>query len=232
LNNLDLIYALRAVTTVPGFTPATCSDRFDAMDSFPIDTDTVRGGDGLLNNLDLIRSLRRVTNIDTSRPVRMSRGANCTVSSSQFAVQSGRADESASNGPPAGILEFGAAESGLDGVRVLVYLRATDQINLSSLSLSLGIEGLEERLRFTSVDSLRPALVDDMLLGILALSWLSEINVPSAQTALLGYVELSASSGAPNSLRVFGLEANAADGSAVPLNSPALGRMKSGINMQ
>ncbi len=74
LNNLDLIYALRAVTNVPGYLPAACSDRFDAMDSFPLDTPTVRGGDGILNNLDLIRTLRRITNIDTSRPTRTARG--------------------------------------------------------------------------------------------------------------------------------------------------------------
>src|SRR5439155_21387893 len=77
LNNLDLIYTLRAVTNVPGFTPAACSDRFDAMDLFPVDTDTVRGGDGVLNNLDLIRVLRRITNVDTSRPVRAARGLAC-----------------------------------------------------------------------------------------------------------------------------------------------------------
>ncbi len=74
LNNLDLIYALRAVTQVPGFTPAPCTDRFDAMDSFPLDAPGARGGDGLLNNLDLIRTLRRITNIDTSRPTRTPRG--------------------------------------------------------------------------------------------------------------------------------------------------------------
>ena len=77
LNNLDLIFALRAVTKVPGFTPANCSDRFDAIDSYPPDTDSTRGGDGALNNLDLIETLRRVTNIDTTRPVRASRGLTC-----------------------------------------------------------------------------------------------------------------------------------------------------------
>ena len=65
------------MTQVPGFTPASCTDRFDAMDSFPLDTDTVRGGDGVLNNLDLIRMLRRITNIDTSRPVRTSAPRTC-----------------------------------------------------------------------------------------------------------------------------------------------------------
>ncbi len=34
LNTLSLITTLRAVTRLPGFLPATCSDRFDAMDSY------------------------------------------------------------------------------------------------------------------------------------------------------------------------------------------------------
>ena len=76
LNNLDLIDALRAVPNVPGFRPLDCSDRYDAMDSFPEDT-TTRGGDGLLNNLDLIQTLLRVTNIDPSRPQRQTRGLVC-----------------------------------------------------------------------------------------------------------------------------------------------------------
>ena len=73
LNILHLIFALRAVTNVPGFRPPACSDRFDAMDSFPEDG-TARGGDTLLTTLDLIITLRRVTNVDTSRPRRFSRG--------------------------------------------------------------------------------------------------------------------------------------------------------------
>ena len=77
LNNLDFIDGLRAVTNVPGFRPLSCSDRFDAMDSFPADTDTARGGDGALNNLDLIQTLLRVTNIDPSRPRRQTRGLVC-----------------------------------------------------------------------------------------------------------------------------------------------------------
>ena len=71
---LDLIFALRAVTNVPGFRPPSCSDRYDAMDSFPADTSTARGGDTQLTTLDLIATLRRVTNVDPSRPRRVSRG--------------------------------------------------------------------------------------------------------------------------------------------------------------
>ena len=67
---------MRAVTNVPGFRPPVCSDRFDAMDSFPADSAS-RGGDGQLTTLDLLITLRRVTNIDTSRPRRLSRGLIC-----------------------------------------------------------------------------------------------------------------------------------------------------------
>ena len=59
INTLDLIFTLRAVTRIPGFYPATCSDRFDAMDSFPLDAGNQRGGDGVLNTLDLIETLKR-----------------------------------------------------------------------------------------------------------------------------------------------------------------------------
>jgi len=68
LDNLDMVHALRAVTSVIGFRPQACSDRFDAMDAYPLDTETQRGGDAVLDNLDLIATLRRVTNADPSRP--------------------------------------------------------------------------------------------------------------------------------------------------------------------
>jgi len=77
LSTTDLIIALRAVTNLPGWRPPACSDRFDAIDSSPADTDTTRGGSGTLTTTDLIITLRRVTGIDLSRPRRASRGQAC-----------------------------------------------------------------------------------------------------------------------------------------------------------
>ena len=233
LNNLDLIYALRAVTKVPGFTPLACSDRYDAMDSFPLDTDTGRGGDGVLNNLDLITTLRRVTKIDTSLPVRTSRGLTCSAAAQQFALQGQRKIETLSAEPAAGALEFGEAEPVAGGIRVPVYLRANNDLSLSDLSFSLGIEGSAEPLHFAPVSAAPPTLIYDSLPGVLALAWFSEIRVAGGQSFLLGYVELGGASGAASSLRIFGFDANAAqDGHTVHLSSPAFQGTKPQIDTQ
>jgi len=77
LTTTDLILSLRAVTNLPGWRPPTCSDRYDATDSAPADTDTTRGGNGSLSTTGLIITLRRVTGIDSARPRRASRGLAC-----------------------------------------------------------------------------------------------------------------------------------------------------------
>jgi len=46
LNILDLKYVLFAATNIGPPLPAACSDRYDAMDTYPLDTATTRGGDG------------------------------------------------------------------------------------------------------------------------------------------------------------------------------------------
>ena len=66
----DLIQELFAVNSIPGYRPAACSARFDAMDLYPADTASTRGGDGVLDIRDLIQELFRVNNLDMSRPVR------------------------------------------------------------------------------------------------------------------------------------------------------------------
>jgi probable HAF family extracellular repeat protein len=77
----DLVQLLFAVNNVTGFKPAACSDRFDAMDVFPLDTDTTRGGDGVLDIRDLVGELFRVNNIDTTRPARTPKSGTCTSQS-------------------------------------------------------------------------------------------------------------------------------------------------------
>ena len=231
LNNLDLIYALRAVTNVPGFRPAACSDRFDAMDSYPLDTDTVRGGDGQLNNLDLIRTLRRVTNIDTSRPVRASRGLTCTASAPQFALQ-GRREQglrsheqgSPSTEPSAGAIELGQAEPSSDGARVPVYLRATRDLVLESLSFSLGNQSSASTQQFLSGDAPPPTLVDSEVQGVLAIAWLQGgLRVSAGQRLLLGYAEVPGMGiEAAIGMQIYGANASKEDGTNLPLSFPNL----------
>ena len=245
LNNLDLIYALRAVTQVPGFTPASCTDRFDAMDSFPLDTAGARGGDGALNNLDLIRTLRRITNIDTTRPTRAARGITpCpapprTVAPKSDEISTPSPDRKggvalpmqlqtptravpplAETNPPSAALEFGPPETSDGKTKIPIYLRAKDGVSLSGLSFSVGIDGLASPLNFTPGDAAPPSLLDIELPSVLAVSWLSGLQVSSGQSLLLGDVEMS---GTARTLRVFGLEANAApDGRVLPLSWPAV----------
>jgi len=80
LNTLDILAMLRAITGVAGSAPPACSDLFDAMDVFPVDTVTKRGGDGILNTLDLLALLKRVAGTDPTRPTRVSRGLTCPSS--------------------------------------------------------------------------------------------------------------------------------------------------------
>jgi hypothetical protein len=208
LNVVDLIYALRAVTNIPGFRPPACSDRFDAMDSNPLDTDTVRGGDGVLGVLDLIRTLRRVTTIDTSRPVRASRGL-CTAGAGftemRFTTSIERPEAQAAG------LEFGEAEAGAGGkVRIPLYLVARGGGMLAGVSFAVELEG-EARgpLSFMANDAVqRPSLVDDGLPGFLALAWLDAVRLRPGQRLLLGWVETAAP--APV-FRILGFDAPAED---------------------
>ena len=214
LNTLDLIAALRAVTALPGFVPAKCSDRFDAMDSFPVDTANQRGGDGLLNTLDLIETLRRVTNLDTNRPTRAARGLSCTSSAPS-------ATPDAVRGPAVGSIWFGSAQPGQGGAaRVPVYLHAgTDAgngVNLAGLSLSVASEGSGVALQFIPVEVGPPSVTDNGLPGVMAVAWLKGLRIPAGDV-LIGYVQASGVDAAASFPLVFyGVDANMlADGRSV-----------------
>ena len=204
LQTLDLIFTLRQVVSIPGFTAPTCSDRFDAMDSYPMDAPGTRGGDGVVDNLDLIATLRRVTNVDTSRPARGTRGLVC--SSSSMAP--------ASVEKPAGVavaqLEMGPAQE--DG-RIPVFLRNSNSLTLTALSLSIG--GAGQKLTFVGVDGAKPTLNDNGATGFLAVAWLDGFYAPAGRT-LIGYVE--GVNGAP--IQFYGVRANTRDGHAVRINFP------------
>jgi hypothetical protein len=212
INTLDLISVLRAVVNLTGFVPQTCSDRYDAMDAYPVDTVSTRGGDGLLNTLDLIETLRRAVNIDTSRPYRAARGIACYTASNSAAPA--RKSPSMTEGD----LEMAPAGAAGDGwSRTAVYLRARVNLNLTGLSLSLGADqgssaGL---LRFVPAANQSPSLVDNAIAGKLGVAWLNATSVPAGQRLLLGYVEAPRGTRA---LTFYGVSANmAGDGHDVNL---------------
>ncbi len=210
LNTLDLITALRAVTNLPGFRPATCADRFDVMDAYPADggsDPTILagrpGGDGLLDTRDLIVTLRRVTNIDTSRPTRVARGLTCPAGASPqsrtVAAQ------------PEGSLEFGtpvANNSG--GWRIPILLRAKADLDLQGLSFSAGYDSVSPsaQINFVSAGK-KPGLVDHNLPGKIAMAWLDGWQAQAGQVVEMGYLETSLSA---ELLRIYGVSANAVSG--------------------
>ncbi len=202
INNFDLIDALRAVTLIPGARPPACSDRFDAMDSYPTDTLTTRGGDGSLDNFDLIATLRRVTLLDTTLPRRTSKA---TCGASPLGAFSPARRESAD-----GELELGTARAG----RVPVYLVARKDLDLAGFSFSMGAVG-NGRLDFPPGDAGAPSLIDNGVAGTLAMAWLDGMTLASGERKLLGYVHVA---GSESGLRVYGTIANHRNGAAVPLS--------------
>jgi adhesin/invasin len=222
LTILDLIYALRAVTSIPGYRPRACSDRFDAMDAFPKDTETVRGGDGILNTVDLIYTLRRVTNVDTSRPVRTSRGLACPA----MAPPPPALMANATAALAAGTLELGPATV-LEGVqRIPVYVHARQPLTLAGLSVSFQLDSPtdRERLRFVRGEADAPSLLDDGVPGMLALAWLQALTVPADRSLLLGWVEYASREAAAGLLaaeiRVHSIDAIGLNLAPLMISSP------------
>jgi hypothetical protein len=195
LQILDLIYALRAVTSVPGYRPPACSDRFDAIDSHPADTPTVRGGNATLNTVDLIYTLRRVTNVDTSRPRRYTRGLACPAGAGPELVA--QAFQPVLPGEPAGRLQFGSPQAAEGGaVRIPVYLEAARDLELAGLSVAFSGFGDGQTARFVAGEAGTPSLVDTGVPGVLAIAWLDGITIPRGSRLLLGWVEFTSRAGA------------------------------------
>ena len=233
LNILDLIQVLFAVTNVPGFQPAACSDRFDAMDVYPVDTATTRGGDGVLNILDLIRELFRVTNLDLDRPVRTTRGGVCAAGSSRAAASVAQASREAMLRPRAGAdgaLALGGAErSGEGAERIPVYLEARQDLVRVAVAFALGDQ--RSQLRFVPTAERPPTLAQDNQPGVVAVAWLGGLSIRAGERLLLGYV--AGPAGALANLKVYGLSASGLDdnrevrldvaGTRVPGVNPANG---------
>jgi hypothetical protein len=219
INTLDLISTLRAVVNLSGYVPATCSDRFDAMDAFPVDTENTRGGDGILNTLDLIEILKRAVNIDTSRPIRASRGlCSAPPGTEEPQKNRGKARPASRSQTAAGSLELQPAGLASDGwQRRAIYLGANTDLNLAGLSLSLGFVNapVGAQLRFVAAEQ-PPSISDTGISGVLALAWLNGWTARADQRVLLGYVETSTGAAL---LQFQGASANAAgDGQDINLS--------------
>jgi hypothetical protein len=222
LNILDLIMSLRAVTNVLGCRPQACTDRFDAMDSYPVDNST-RGGDGQLNIVDLIISLRRVAGIDTSRPTRTSRGL-CTLGAAPGLEALGLVAPEPAEVPEreaAGRLLLGGPELAAGFYRVPVYLEADRDLALMGLAWSVGLRDRTApvALSFGAGDLGKPAVVDTGEPGTLAVAHLEDLMLAAGQRLLLGYVQVpAAADGTAPALEVYGAQANTqGTGESVPL---------------
>jgi hypothetical protein len=219
LQILDLVYGLRAVTSVPGYRPPACSDRFDAIDSHPADTPTVRGGNATLNTVDLIYTLRRVTNVDTARSRRYSRNLPCTASAGPELVA--QASLPVGSGGLAARLELAlpqAAEGG--AVRIPVYLEAARDLELAGLSWAVDTGG-GAVLQFVAGEAKPPTLVDRDVPGVLSIAWLEGLQVAAGQRLLLGYVVAPGLAPGTGTLQFIGISASAPDGSDVRLSAVA-----------
>ena len=221
-NILDLIQVLFAVNNVPGFKPAACSDRLDAMDLYPPDTCasspcigpvTTRGGDGVLDIRDLIRELFRVNNLDQDRPVRITRGGVCGPTAARNYEPGVRVWPDAK-----GALVFGEPEtSGNSEERIPVYLDARRDLARVALTFALGDQ--RSQLRFVAAPDTPPSLANDNLTGVLALAWMDGVTVRAGERLLLGYV--AGPRGVVANLTAFGLSASSLDDSSeVRLNGP------------
>jgi hypothetical protein len=201
LNILDLIQELFGVTGLA--VPPACSDRFDAMDTSPVDTATTRGGDGVLNILDLIEELFRDTSLDQTRPVRTSSGGVCIAGQLKGkTVQTSRAVRAPLE--TQGTLVLGPAEgSGTAQDQVPVYLQAGR--DLVRVALAFGLGDQQSQLRFQAAPGMTPSLVEDNQTGIVAAAWLEGLNVRAGQRLLLGHIV--GPSGSAANLKVFGVSA-------------------------
>jgi uncharacterized repeat protein (TIGR01451 family) len=224
MNIVDLIQELFAVNNVPGFQASYCSDRLDAMDLYPADTAATRGGDGFLDIRDLILELFRVNNLDTSRPLRSSRGGVCASGSSGNSISPAEVSRSTARQqrPQAavqGALMLGRPERTGDAEeRIPVYLEARQ--NLVRVAVTLGLGDQKSQLRFVATPDTPPSLAQDSELGIVAAAWLNGLSVPAGQRLLLGYVEGPA--GALANLKMYGVSASGLDDNReVLLDAPA-----------
>jgi beta-glucanase (GH16 family) len=213
LNILDLVQELFAVNSVPGFRPAACSDRFDAMDLYPADTPSARGGDGMLDVRDLVVELFRVNNLDPARPVRPSLGGICATASSGSSTSGAPASRNSAlpftpRQPIQGVLVLGDAERASEASeRIPVYLEARQDLVRLALTFALGDQ--RSQLRFIPNPAALPSLAEGSEAGVVAAAWLAGVSIPAGERLLMGYVEGPAGSRA--NLKAYGISATNLD---------------------
>jgi len=196
----DLIYAFRVMV---GFAQVpTCSDRFDAMDSYPLDTVSQRGGNGLLTLSDLIITFRRMVGFETSTAQRTSRGTVCPAATSneprllaELGPRSVKAQKDEGADEAGVLLEFGDPHgAGLGLVRIPVYLRVREDFHATGLAFGVSIgRGSAAPLTFAPAEGnvvWPPTLVDNQLAGKLGVAWMDALSLAAGQRVLLGYVEV------------------------------------------
>jgi hypothetical protein len=201
---LDLTQVLFAVNNVPGSRPAACSDRFDAMDLYPVDTVSSRGGDGVLDILDLIRELLRVNNLDLDRPVRVTQGGTCSSITGAAATRRNAEFALGAQADAHGRLVLGTPEctTGIEQ-RVPVYVEAGYDLKRVAVTFALGDQ--RSQLRFVPSPHTLPSLAQDSRLGVVALAWLEGLSVRAGERLLLG--DIVGPTGTWPSLQVYGLSA-------------------------
>jgi hypothetical protein len=105
---------------------------------------------------------------------------------------------------------------------VPVYLRATRDFVLESLSFSLGAQSSVSPLQFISGDAPPPTLVDSGAQGMLAIAWLQGgLRVSAGQKLLAGYaVAPGVGIEAAIAMQVNGANAINEDGTNIPISFP------------
>jgi len=206
-NNLvdinDAIQVLFTVNNVKGYTATACTDFFDAMDSFPQDTATVRGGNGVIDINDAIVTLFHVNNVSgyKTQPVRTTLGENGVCSAS---LKKTTADARMARPEVRGSLVVGPAQPAGNGQdRVPVYLQGSR--DMARLAFSFGLGDLQSQLRFQAAPGMAPGLMSDQVRGVVVAAWVGGLDVGAGQQILLGYVVGPA--GFASNLQVFGTSA-------------------------
>jgi hypothetical protein len=210
----DLILELFAVNNIAGYTPACDSNRFDAMDTFPVDTATTRGGlqNGTLTLNDLIVELFRLNKLQgyTAWPVRIPATFTYVCAAGVNPAAAGPTSQARVRPPVElqGTLVIGRAEAAAAGQeRVPVYLEAGR--SLARVGVTFGLGDQQSQLRFQAAPGLAPSLMQDSQPGIVAAAWIQGLDVNAGQRLLLGYVVGPA--GFAANLRVFGASASGID---------------------
>ena len=226
IDEADLTQILFAVNNVPGFRPVACSDRFDAMDVYPVDSGSSRGGDGVLDVRDLVREWSRARNLDLDRPVRPSRGGTC-ASSTRAAVTQRHAGFSLRHPFSAHArLVLGLPEFLTEGEqRFPVYLEVGHNLVRAVVTFAMGDQ--RSQLRFLATPDTPPSLAYDRQLGVVALAWLDGVSLRGGGRLLLGHVLGPA--GTLAHLQVYGVSVGGSDGDRdALLDSSAMSETETG----